>query len=252
MAFCSSCGTNLGGQAVCPNCGTPAGQTIMVSGNTSVIQGAPKSERSMAIAQMDDVISHFGGVEKDFYLFIQKSDELEKKKKVPGLSLLILAPVVWILGLVAMANISFLNYGIIGVVWMLLCFLVPLVYPFIARSKNTKAIKRLDKETDDLAEALLASYKSYEGEMPIGFEYYNPEYMSDIRNMLTSGRATNIPAAINLILDDKHKQIMELRALLTQNAAEAAAAMSAEAAASARDAAASASRAEFNSWSYRS
>ena len=42
MAFCSSCGTNLDGQAVCPNCGTPAGQTIMVSGNTSVIQGAPK------------------------------------------------------------------------------------------------------------------------------------------------------------------------------------------------------------------
>lgn len=248
MAFCSSCGTNLDGQAVCPNCGTPAGQTIMVSGNTSVIQGAPKSERSMAIAKMDDVISHFSAVEDDFNQFIVKSEELEKRKKEPTLSLLILAPVVWILAIVALFNIKFLTYGFIPFIWLLICFLAPLIYPFVAKSKNSKAIKRLDKETDELVESLLANYKSYEGEMPVGFEYYNPKYLGEIRNMLTSGRATNIPAAINLILDDQHKQIMELRALLTQNAAEAAAAMSADAAASARDAAAAASRAEFNSW----
>lgn len=247
MAFCSSCGTNLDGQAVCPNCGTPAGQTVMVSGNTSVIQGAPKSERSMAIAKIDDVLGHFSAVEDDFNRFIAKSEEIEKRKKKPILKWMYVAPLVWIVMFATYNDVNYIS-EFLAYIYGYGLLIAPLVLPIVAKVKNAQAIKRLDKETDELVEIVLANYKTYEGEMPVGFEYYNPKYLNEIRGMLTSGRATNIPAAINLVLDDQHKQIMELRALLTQNAAEAAAAFSAQASVSAKSAAESASRAEFNTW----
>lgn len=250
MAFCSVCGTKLDGQAVCPGCGTPAGQTIMVNGNTSVIQGAPKSERSMAIAKIDDVLGHFSAVEDDFNRFIAKSEEIEKRKKKPILKWMFVAPLVWIVMFATYNDVNYIS-EFLAYIYGYGLLIAPLVLPIVAKVKNAQAIKRLDKETDELVEIVLANYKTYEGEMPVGFEYYNPKYLNEIRGMLTSGRATNIPAAINLVLDDQHKQIMELRALLTQNAAEAAAAFSAEASVSAASAAESASRAEFNTWMNR-
>lgn len=245
MAFCSNCGTNLNGQSVCPGCGTPAGQTIAVAGNTSVIQGAPKSDRSMALAQLDDVITHFCDVEDDYNLFVKDTTELGERKKKATLAWLFAIPVIWIVGLIVGGVTPLGQSSVIGPIYMLLLIILPIVLPIRAKIKNVKAIKRLDKETSELVDKIVQHYYSYEGEMPIGFEYYNTDDLYSLRNMLTSGRATNIPQAINLLLDDRHKQTMELEAMLTRYAAEAAAAYSRDASVHARSAAQSAANAEM-------
>ena len=245
MAFCSNCGTNLNGQSVCPGCGTPAGQTIAVAGNTSVIQGAPKSDRSMALAQLDDVITHFCDVEDDYNLFLKDSAELGERKKKATLAWLFAIPVIWIVGIIVGGITPIGHSVILGSIYILLLLILPIVLPIRAKIKNVKAIKRLDKEISELVDKIVQHYYSYEGEMPIGFEYYNTDDLYSLRNMLTSGRATNIPQAINLLLDDRHKQTMELEAMLTRYAAEAAAAYSRDASVHARSAAQSAANAEM-------
>lgn len=247
MAFCCNCGTNLNDAAFCPNCGTPAGQTIAVVGNTSVIQGTPKNERAMALELLDGVIMHYSDVEEDYKLFVKDSEEIDRRKKMRTLSYLLAAPVIWIVGLIVLLVTPLNNITILGLIYLFLLLVLPIVLPIYAKIKNVKALKRLDKETDELVEKMLSHYHSYEGEMPIGFEFYNTDCLYGMRNMLTSGRATNIPQAINLLLDDRHKQIMELRALLTQNAAEAAAAFSMQAAAYSREAAINSREAASNS-----
>lgn len=237
MAFCNHCGTNLNGLSVCPNCGASVEQNM--------VKVTPRNERTMALAELDNVIRHFGEVKEDYNRFVADCAELDSRKKRATLSWLFAAPLIWIGGLLLTGVLPIVQSEILFLFYLLALLLLPIVLPIRAKIKNAKAIKRLNRQADELMKKVLDHYYSYEGEMPVGFEYYNGEMLTSLRNMLTSGRATNIPQAINLLLDDQHKQILELRALITQNAAESAAAYSKDASKNARAAAKSASRAEF-------
>lgn len=243
MAFCGTCGTKLNGQAFCPNCGTPVGNEVMVSGNTSVIYGQPKSERQMALDELDAVIDHFSYVEDEFNELIEKTNQIEnlKQKKILRwvFSMPIFVLVVALLGGTVLTKLP----DFVALVLLVVAIVLPIALPIYLKIQNAKEIKALDKYTDTLTEKVMDNYNSFNGECPVGFNFYNPVSLSWLRELITSGRASTVSQAMNLMMDDIHKNKLEQQLAQTLNAAEVAAYYAKDASHHSRAAARSASRA---------
>lgn len=243
MAFCGTCGTKLNGQAFCPNCGTPVGNEVMVSGNTSVIYGQPKSERQMALDELDAIKEHFNFIFPEYAEHLAKTLELEMLKKKKILRWIFTMPL-WFLG--ALFTVDFIPTRFLQVIYLLASVILPIVIPIRRKKQTTQKIKNLEKEADELAEKVVAHYNSYNGECPIGLEFYNLPSLDEIRNIITSGRANTIQQALNLMLDDRHKESVEQRLSQTLDAAETAASYAKDAAENSKAAARSAEKAYWN------
>lgn len=100
---------------------------------------------------------------------------------------------------------------------------VGLIIAFIinANVKRSKR-KKFQKESDELLDELWNNYISY-GPCLLGFEFTIPDDLTEIRDLLLSGRANNIRDAVNTMLDDKHKRQLESFAAATAKYAQSAA-----------------------------
>lgn len=243
MAFCGTCGMKLNGQAFCPNCGTPVENEIMVSENTSLIYGQPKSAREKALEELDSVIVHFGGIADKFDTFLEKTLEMENRKQRKILRWVFSMPAWFILFLIL--DDKFLHNLPDFIRWIpfLASIILPIVIPIYLKIKNAAAIHELDKETDKLSMEFLDHYNAYPGECPVGFDFFNMISLSMLRNLIIDNRASTVSQAINLLVDDMHKNRMEQQLAQTKSAAEAAAYYSKDASIHSRAAARSASRA---------
>lgn len=85
--------------------------------------------------------------------------------------------------------------------------------PVTKRQKEIYAkITSLKTEQDQLIEDFKKYYQDF-GYCPLGIEYcHDMERLKSIRNMIRSGRAETIPEALNLIVEDNHKEEMQKHA----------------------------------------
>ncbi len=219
MAFCKNCGTDLNGARFCPNCGTADGELVVQQPHNVAPMGA--NPRSNSLAEMENMQQYFG-IKKPLY---DKLDALmakiEKKrsKKKPG----------WLIGgilfgllVLLMASGGMYWYGIVmfGAVDVGIFYMY-----YLQRKKNKEIVNQLLVEQAIVATELMDYYTAY-GYCPVGIEYTEPSILYTINDVIRKGRADTPKEAINILLDDMHKEKMEEEAKRAANAAEATAAYS--------------------------
>ncbi len=214
-----------------------------MSGNTSGIYGQPRSERERALEELDSVLVHFGGIADKFDAFLVKTAEMEKRKQKKILRRVLTMPAFVILFMIL--DDKYLRFWPDPIRWaaLLASVILPIVIPIWLKIRNVKAIHKLDKETDKLTQKILDHYNAYPGECPVGFDCFNMISLSLLRNLILDNRASTVSQAINILMDDMHKNRLEQRLAQTQSAAETAAYYAKDASVNSRAAARSAARA---------
>lgn len=226
MAFCKQCGADLNGANFCPSCGTAANADIVAAQPQNVAPvGADSRQRSLA--DLDHMMRYFGMKQKQYDDYDTVTEEVETRKSKTHLGLLLTFVGILVFFFVIGTEFSAKISG--G-----LFFGVPFLIAYILLRRNNK--KKLDValvKQAKLATELNDYYAAY-GYCSVGFEYTNPKILYQINDIIRIGRANNPGDAINLLLDDIHKEKMEKEAQATRLAAEEGAAQAKQAAKAAK------------------
>ncbi len=217
MAFCKNCGTDLNGARFCPNCGAADGEMIVQQPhNVAPMGGNP---RSNSLAEMENMQQYFGA-KKHLYAKLDDLIVKIKKQKAKGkwgwlIAGILMALIVW-----NMATNGMKWYGVV----LFAAIDVGLFAMFVMERKKNKAkVDQLLVDQAVTATALADYYAAY-GYCPVGIEYTEPSILYTINDVIRKGRADTPKEAINILLDDMHKEKMEEEAKRAANAAEATAA----------------------------
>lgn len=219
MAFCKNCGTDLNGARFCPNCGSADGEMIVQQPhNVAPMGGNP---RSNSLAEMENMQQYFG-VKKPQYdkldALMEKIEKLRSKKKVGWLIAgVLMSLLVWLMASGGMLWYGVLMFGAVAAGFFYMFYL--------QRKKNKEKIGHLLVEQATIATELMDYYTAY-GYCPVGIEYTEPSILYTINDVIRKGRADTPKEAVNILLDDMHKEKMEQEAARAANAAEATAAYS--------------------------
>ena len=257
MAFCSNCGFSINdGLKFCSNCGAPVGgispvppvlvpvqnqyqspQQIQMMQQQSVFEQTAKT-RMDSLNEMNNMLSYFGQM-------AQQYDEYDHcNKMIPVLQRGVgKARLVWgiifccagaYFGFMGLASLSSSfssrssSVSILMVVLLLFCLalIIPGILMIVSRSvaanKKRKELENMLNREAELATILTQHYNNY-GFCLIGAEYTNPKILSRICDIIRSGRADTPKEAINILLDDAHKSMMQLQSQLTMQATRQAA-----------------------------
>lgn len=217
MAFCKNCGTDLNGARFCPNCGTADGDLVVQHRN-----GAPVGNpRSNSLAEMENMQQYFGAkkpLHDKLDALMTKIEKQRSKKKMGWLiSGILMSLLIWLMISGGMNWLGILIFGSID---------LGLFYMFyLQRKKNKEKIENLLVDQAITATELMDHYNAY-GYCPVGIEYTEPSILYTINDVIRKGRADTPKEAVNILLDDMHKEKMEQEAARAANAAEATAAYS--------------------------
>ena len=215
MAFCKQCGAELNGANFCPSCGTAANADIAAAQpqNTAPV-GADARQRSLA--DLDHMIRYFGvkQAQYDEYDALREEVEIRSNKKHLG----------WLLAFIGiLLSLCFMSAnggdffgGLGGGLFLGAPFLI--IY-ILLRLNNKKKLDAALIKFANVSTELNDYYAAY-GYCPVGFEFTNPFILQKIYEVIRIGRANNPTDAINLILEDLHKEKMEKEAQATRIAAE--------------------------------
>lgn len=219
MAFCKNCGTDLNGARFCPNCGTAEGEMIVQQPhNVAPMGGNP---RSNSLAEMENMQQYFGA-KKPLYdeldALMAKIEKQRSKKKTGWLVAgILMSLLTWFL---ISCDMNWLGIIIFGAIDLGLFYMF-----YVQRKKNNEKVSVLLVEQATVATELMDYYTAY-GYCPVGIEYTEPSILYTINDVIRKGRADTPKEAINILLDDMHKEKMEEEAKRAANAAEATAAYS--------------------------
>ena len=219
MAFCKQCGTNLDGAKFCPSCGAAAdGEIVPQSYHSPASVNA--DIRRQSLAEMNDMIRHFGAKSEQYYELDTVTAEIDKRSAKGYWGFLISGIITALLGYWMFTNSS----GVfLARIFFSFCIPAASIAAFVLlRKKNKEKLdaarlkqSRLNKELDDL-------YNAY-GYCSIGAAYTHPVILGKINNVIREGRANTPEGAINILLDDIRKDKMEQLAQVTAEAAASAA-----------------------------
>ena len=259
MAFCSNCGAEIAdGTKFCPSCGTAVnGQSVsaVADSNSRLL------DKENSLKELSKIYEYFEKKRSVYdewnYVNYTLSDYSENGKKKAARKFLFYYFIAGIMAIVAWVLISLLEkisndiiFWIIMIPTILLLLLAFFLFfgggIFLAIHKQKIRIRELTARQEVLRGELNEYYHNY-GSCPIGIEYTFPkdiEYMIDI---IRSGRAVKISDALNIMLDDYHKQTVEENVRIAVNNSAEALRNAREAAESASRAAASAKNAEWYS-----
>ena len=121
-------------------------------------------------------------------------------------------------------------------------FTVSISISFLNSFYNHRRMIKLNKYISDTTESLKKHYEKYKNS-PVSFEFSDPVYVECFINLLMNGRADSIKEAINIFMDDYHKQqVLQIHEQIAISAKSAAIAASN----AARSAANAASAARWN------
>ena len=220
MAFCKQCGTDLNDAAFCPNCGTPAAGDLAAQNRGAAPVYADVRQRSMA--DMENLMTYFGAKQAQYDEFDAVCAQIEdlSSRSIGG----------WIIAAV-----------ICGIIGFFAPFFFVLTAAFIAaavlfKKKNKEKLAAATARQEALGKELADYYADY-GYCSVGFEYTKPSTLAALYDLIRKGRVTTPADAINIYLDDLHKQKMEQEAVATRIAAEETAVQARNAAKSAKKAA---------------
>lgn len=223
--FCKNCGTELKGARFCPGCGAPASDEVAVqqNGYVSVPLGADPRQRSLA--DMEQMLHHFGQKKDQYDELDVVSAEVEERRKYAPTGWIGLA-VAWFVISLFLNNPLLLGVGIIGCI----------VGAVLSVKKNSEKLAVVEARQLELCEELQEHFKAY-GYCPVGYEYTNPSTLQVLYGIISGGRASNPADAINLYISDLHNKAMLDEATRAADAAVQTAKNSEKAAKSAKKAA---------------
>ena len=241
MAFCSNCGAPLGeGAKFCTSCGsvvTPSAVPAQAAAVAPVLNSQPAQPsmyeqsvqmRKESLNELSRMIDYFGRKHPQYHEYDNCNARLNKLMR--GTSV---APLVWGI-IICVFNSIFLlillseffsrkgrssSYG--GIIFFGLFFLVGvgLIVLYICKSAGRgKEKTRLLARIGQLAQELTQYYIAF-GYCPLGAEYTNPEILTRVADVLRSGRADSPKEAINIMLVDSRRSMIQLQAALSGQAA---------------------------------
>lgn len=218
MAFCSNCGTQCDdGQSFCPNCGQALNGAVAPQAAQPVgaMQRAAQ-ERQESLQEMRKMMDYFGQKRAQYDRYDQVTELIARYLRTRAVPLLVWGIIIAVSGLICVAS---LGAGAIPA----LVIGLGMIGGFIALNVDRK--KKLNawyEELSSLASELQRHYENY-GFCLVGMEYSNPSILGSINQVISVGRADTPKEAINVLLDDVHKNSMEMMAEQTMvNSAAAA------------------------------
>lgn len=235
MAFCSFCGAQImDGSVFCASCGAKQGEAAApaFAGNQSNSIQAALAARMEITREMDRMIQYFGQKWEQYKRHDDLIDGIAEKKKTKATALL-----VW--GILMLSGVGFLITLIVAIVnekaapYVLVTSIVlglGMIGGYCAIDvTRTKQWKAMYKELCGIREELKAHYDAF-GPCLVGMTYTNPAILTSIKATIQEGRADSPRDAINIMLDDVHKNEMEALAEQTLIATKQAAANAGESA----------------------
>lgn len=252
--FCLHCGKEISANSsFCAHCGKALTDNVKISPQAYY---QPQNyqrgvQRQSEIAEMEKMMNYFFQKAAQYNEYDAVNERLFKLRGCSPKFLLSLACIFFTIsffGLVYLAalfltwesqSVLFFDYnyeGVIPGVFYVLTFIPGTLFVF----KYAKRLKKYNAETEycirryyELADELYIHYINYKNCL-IGPEYTNPSNLQVIYQTIVSGRADTTKEALNVLVEDAHRQKMEQLAEVTAQYARAAAEHSARAASSAR------------------
>ncbi len=241
MAFCSNCGAPLGeGAKFCTSCGSvvaTAGAPATAVAVAPVLNAQPVQPsmyeqsvemRKESLNELSRMIDYFGRKQQQYIEYDQCNARLNKIMR--GTSA---APLVWgiiissftLLPLLLLASelvagrtrsgnlVGFITFGFVFLIG------IGLIVLYICKKAGRgKEKTRLLARVGQLATELTSYFMAF-GYSPLGAEYTNPEILTRIADVLRSGRADSPKEAVNIMLVDSRRSMMQLQAALSGQAA---------------------------------
>ena len=205
MMICKECGMELNGEKFCFNCGAPAGNEIVVQRREISYSGG--DIRRQSLAEMNDLIHYFGIRQAEYERADALADEIEIRQAKGFYG--------WFSTGVIMTLISFFFMKITGTmdeIGMYIFLGVPVGMVFtvftLLRKHNAKKLNAAQEKYTVLITDLTEYYETY-GYCPLGFEYTHPVILAKIKDTIRKGRANTPEAALNILLEDIHRDNME-------------------------------------------
>lgn len=229
--FCPNCGTQCAeGTRFCPSCGSS-----FLSDNTMQQYTAPQQYTAQSVveqraairqgesAELEKMIQYFSqkSAQYDEYDFVCQRIDPRYLKKKTGLLVwgIILASIGFLVLIATSANSS---ASVIAALMFMLgggSMITGYILSSNAREKNyAKYYQRFDELTNEL----YRHYQNY-GYCLVSAEYTNPSNLIAILQTIQSGRADTIKEAVNILVEDAHRNNMEAFARQTAVSSAAAA-----------------------------
>ena len=247
MPFCPSCGAPFNsGEKFCMQCGKAIDENRKIvpqkpSKVSNVYESGMRSrvEAANEVARMIDYFSPLQAKYDEYDYCSEKIDKCTCPLRV--------APVVW--GVI----LTFMGGYVVGTLLydkffgtgqmfdqmmssaeyiplIIICCILLAVGLFLIIFRIAKVIfrkqsyKKYASRQIELATELREHYRNYGKMCIVGEEYTNPRILELIGNVLRQGRADTVKEAINILIEDAHRSLMELKADLQLQADRQAAA----------------------------
>ena len=222
MQFCLFCGqpdTGAGMSAPAQPSYAPAGQPYY---GTPVEQRA--NIRQSETAELKKMIQYFSQKKDQYDEYDRVCERLDPRKRRKKVGLLVWGILIAIVGLiVSIVGIAAESTGdfLVGLCILLggAAMIVGFGVSSSARERNYQAACR---RFDELTEELYQHYLNY-GYCLVSAEYTNPSNLLAILQTIETGRADTIKEAVNILIEDAHRNRMELLARQTAISSAAAA-----------------------------
>lgn len=230
--FCTKCGSNIpeGDAVFCPVCGNTLTAPPPVERYTYTPPvtrsydpvGSRLDSRQGEIEEVNRMISYFSKVSDKYAEYERVCVALDPRNKRKRVGLLVWGIIIAVIGLTFAEAFNHSSQGMstFGVITILGGVAMIIGYIASSSARNTNyddAYKRFNQLTNEL----LRYYQGY-GPCLVSAEYTNPNNLVAIRDTISSGRADNIKEALNVLIDDAHRNNME--AFARQSAISSAAA----------------------------
>lgn len=233
VSFCSQCGNPLKeGQKFCPGCGNPVeGNVNPVVVNSQNNMASLKNDRldlrNSELKIMEELIRFFSLKQSVYDEYDHVSEMIYRLSRGNSKAPLVWGIIVLVIGLIYF--IIAVMAAIDGVFFFLIFAFMFLggggALLFVGINLKKKRGKQLVNYTERYYELTDELYQYYCGYVncPIGPEYTNPSNLAVVQRTIVSGRADTIKEALNLLVEDAHRDKMENLASQTAQYAQQAA-----------------------------
>ena len=206
MVTCNECGYENHGRRICKRCGAPL--DLSAEKNGISVDDLPDMSLYEVNKELKKLIRYFDFMRAQYseYEFCnQKLDFLDKKGYVPiGVlifGIIMMGVTTWLSVLVALRAFKLYN----GLILWLAMFFVDGLYSAVAYSRslkdNRKKIKKYLGREVELAKQLTNYYNDY-GPCLLEAKYTDPRILDRLQNIITSGRASSLEQALDLLFED--------------------------------------------------
>ena len=174
--------------------------------------------RQIELQKMDDLIRHFSVKQKQYDEYDYESEQIYRLSRTSSK-----AALVWgIIVTVGCLLITLLTQSTAYLLFLLLGGGLIALYIFLQARKKNK-LEAATKRYYELTDELIDHFRKYPN-CPVGPEYTNPSNLAVIKRTIISGRADRIKEALNILVEDAHREKMENIASQTAEYARQAAA----------------------------